>query len=140
MIEWQKNPIEALDNVKGALRRRIMRKAINRGVKLLRSPLKATVPVARGRLKKAVAQKVYTSRRKTVVGLVGARKNLGPHLHLVDKGTAERETKTGHRTGHVTGQDFMEPIFAAHKNQAIDTMRKVVADELHNEMIKASRG
>ena len=139
MIDWQKDPFVVLDNVKGALRRRILRKAINRGVKILRVPLKAAVPVKSGKLKKGVAQKVYTSRRKAVVGLVGARASIAPHLHLVDKGTKDRQTKSGHRTGRVIGKRFMERIYGSHVNQAIDTMHQVVAEELHNEMLKAGR-
>lgn len=137
MIEWQKNPIAALDNLKGALRRKILRKAITRGIRIFRGPLKSAVPVDKGKLRKGVATKVYTSRRKAVVGLIGARVSIAPHLHLVDRGTKDRKTKSGHRTGRVIGQHFMDHVYATHHTQAIDTMRQVCAEEIHNELLKA---
>jgi hypothetical protein len=150
MIDWQPNPIAVLDNVKGALRRKILRKAINRGVKILRTPLKAAVPSESGALGKSIGQKVYTSRRKAVVGVVGARTAIqatfrgrvrvpAKYLQLIDKGTAERQTKAGHRTGRVIGRNFMDRVYSAHVNQAIGAMRQVTAEELHNEMLKAGR-
>lgn len=139
MIDWRKDPYVALDGLKAGLRRRILRKAITRGVKVLRTPLKGAVPVDQGKLKKGVASKVYTSRRKSVAGLVGAKANIAPHLHLVDQGTVERQTKSGHRTGRVMGQKFMERIYAAHHTQAMGAVRQVCTEEIHNELLKAGR-
>jgi hypothetical protein len=95
--------------------------------------------VDKGNLKKSIAQKVYTTRRKAVAGLAGGKVKLGPHLHLVDKGTAERQTKSGKRTGRVAGMNFMEQVFNAHKHQAMGVIERVVAEELHQEFLKAGR-
>lgn len=137
MIDWPKNPIPVLNGLKGALQRKILRKAIRRGIKLFRAPLKAAVPVDKGRLRKGVATKVATTRRKSVIGLAGARMAIAPHLHLVDQGTVERRKKSGHRTGRVAGKHFVERVYGAHVNQAIAAMNQVAAEELHNEMMKA---
>ena len=124
MIKWEKDPFASIANVKGALRRKILRKAIAQAVKILRPQLKAAVPVQSGATKKSIGQKLYTSRRKSVVGVIGARASIA----MTYRGRERRPSKYFHIVNRKT--HVAEMVFNAHKARVMQLMEQICEREL----------
>lgn len=91
------DPITALRELKGAVQRRVLRKAIRNGAKPVIDAMRALAPKDTGTLKKSIGSRVTTTRKKQVVAIIGPRRRFTrvvkgrtytatKYRHLVEKG------------------------------------------------------
>jgi HK97 gp10 family phage protein len=74
-IDGVKDMLAALDGLKKAVRNRILKRAVNKGIKIILKAAKGRAPRESGLLKKSLGSKVKVYRSSgVVVGIVGPRK------------------------------------------------------------------
>lgn len=93
-----------LNRLEDDVRKKILRRAVGKGIRVIRKQIKANTPVgnakwvkgqkiAGGTLKRSVDAVVRKYLRDTYVGITGPKYPEGPHAHLVEYGTQQRYTK-----------------------------------------------
>lgn len=105
--------------------KRVLKKAIRRGAKLVQDAVKGTVPVATGTLKQSIATKVDAIKGKTVVyGVVGPRAK----FVKVVKGHKKQPARYAHfvqRDSH-----FLNTAWSGRKTQYIKAVQDTIAEEI----------
>ena len=91
--KWERDPVVILDNLKSAVKRRVLRKAMGKAARAMRKALKAASPVRKSRgvnaipggtLKQSIDYKVYTPKRQDVsVGVIGAKSSVKKRIQGV---------------------------------------------------------
>jgi hypothetical protein len=82
-------------------------------VREARDSLRSKTPVRRGNLKRATkAKSIRGGGAVAYVDRTGGSSGKGYHIHIVDKGTKKRATKTGANRGTMAGINYVEPIRA----------------------------
>jgi HK97 gp10 family phage protein len=141
------------------IRKSIERKAIAETNSVLVASLKANAPADSGALQKSMKSVIRTYKSgRIMVGVSGPdddysgyviKKPAGKifkktkqtngkrnyrrpanYAHLVDRGTKDRITKDGRRTGAVQGIQFLEKVIAAHKNLFVQNVTTAVNEAL----------
>lgn len=126
--------------------RKASRKAVNKGLTVLRRGVAAEAPVGEsGFLKKSIGRRMEKSRGEEHSGKVGPgvgkrRKDTGtnaaPHAHLVALGTTDRFTRRGARRGRMPANDFVGRGFRKTEAAAADKTTVSFAEALQKELDK----
>ena len=136
-IKHKVNPFQVLEKLKKSLQKRILKRAIKAGVKPIKEAIKANVPVRSRALQSAISIKF--SQKKggfRVTGIVGPRRGFQKtyqkktviptqYAHFVEAGSKRQKAY------HVFSN-----IFEARKQEALETMRKVVEEGVTKELAK----
>lgn len=160
------DPVVALKELKGAVQRRVMRKAVRAGAKPLVAAMRAAAPKDTGTLKKSIGVRITTTRKKDVVAIVGPKRRFvrvvrgrkyvaTKYRHLAERG--RRAVRQGIKKGQkFKGKPFPiakgifrgsagpargRPFVGAAGNaaqQALAAVNQVVAAELAKEAQKAA--
>lgn len=119
-IEGMEPLVKRLNYLPSAIHKKILRQAFTPAARLVTRELREALPVETGTLKKSIGQKSKSYGERTVVFLVGPRKQWGAFItpkgrtkgqkrvpwryaHLTEGGTKMRTIKTGKRRGQSTG-------------------------------------
>lgn len=101
-------------------------KAVAAGGRFLADAIRNAAPVgSTGNLRNSIAYSIGRQKDGFLL-TVGARWPQGAHVHLVEKGTQERFTKTGRSTGRMLPNPFIVPTFESRRGQ----FESAIADEL----------
>lgn len=79
---------------------------------------------------------LITKVKKEKLGALAGFTVSGNQSHLIDKGTVERVTKSGKKTGKITGNNFWQDAVNANENTAIDTIYTSIQKAIENLMKK----
>lgn len=134
-----------------SMRRSVLTKAVTKASRVMVGPLRRATPKRSdkrllgrsknppGTMRKATGLVVRKYRGGAIAAAyIGHRWPKGAAAHLVAKGTTDRQTKKGVRTGKVTGSNFFEPVVQAHKGQVAATMKSELAIGLEAAREKAA--
>lgn len=119
---------DKLRQLKDAMQKRITKKAVRAGVKLIIATVRSKVPTRTGSLKKSLSSKVDSAKGSTIVyGIIGPRSSwtktvngrlIKPsrYAHLVEKGKYRRP--------------FLLPSWQSNKGTYLKKVQEVIADEI----------
>jgi hypothetical protein len=123
-----------------ALRRQVLMRAVNKAGRVMVPALRRATPKSKRKYgKQAKANPSGTLRKSTGIvvrkyrggaiaaGYIGHKWPKGAAAHLVSRGTTDRQTRKGVRTGRVKGSEFFERVYSAHKSQVTSTLQSELA-------------
>ncbi len=123
-----KSDFSKLHALQDALQKKILKKAIRAGTKLVLAAVRGRVPVASGALKKSLTSKVDSAKGSTTVyGIVGPRSK----WQKVFKGKVKKPSRYAHfiERGRFA-RPFLMPAFQANKQAYLNAVQDVVAAEI----------
>lgn len=140
-VTGDKELIRKMQGLSKRMATSIQRKAVRAGSTPMLKAFRAAAPVGEtGRLRRAQTRKFKTYRNSgTSIAVVGADYSIGPHAHLVERGTVDRYRKKFASfpkrgfTGRVTGLRVFEKAF----NGAAGTSKSVIETTFRAELNKA---
>ena len=124
-----------LERLKSAVQKRVLRRAITAGNKVIKPVLKAGVPRDEGDLRKSIGDKVLTYRRMVkVVGMVG------PRADYIRVGKRSKRTKRPARYYHLAdrGHKSLAKAIASTRGRVMGTIATVVEDGIKREASRAA--
>ncbi len=140
-LQGSQQLIDNMSELKNAMRRGILQKAVRKAGRTLVPSLRSATPKSLDKFGKQAARNPSGTLRKST-GLVvrkykggsvasayvGHRyKKGGQAAHLVDAGTADRQTKKGFNRGRIVGAQFFRPVWQAGKSRAATEMKNEIA-------------
>ena len=128
--------------------KRIGRRVVTAGVRVMAKGIKAEVPIAstaghsNKSTKRAIGWRNKKNRRTNVQeakagGNVGKKKGQrAPHIHLITIGTRRRQTSSGANRGRVSGNDFVKRAARKTRGAMVAKMRQSARENIAREVRK----
>jgi len=143
-IEGAKELIKQLQQLAPSAARRVMRKAMTRGVNPVVKAAKEMVPTRTRLLKKSIGHKVRTYPRKGIIYIaVGPRTGFSREIEINGYKKFVNPVRYGHLveggTSHSMAKPFLKPALEGKAAAVVAIVSRVIKEELPKEIAKGKK-